>query len=74
MVRLKPLIRQSQPLEMPVQPGRIGDRSFFSPWTNWHGWIVMLAGVVVGHVIGFSPQLFVLIGVLCLACGWFRDP
>lgn len=33
----------------------------------------MLAGVLVGQAIGFSPQLFVLIAALCLLCGWLFD-
>ncbi|MBW4532148.1 MAG: hypothetical protein KME02_15800 [Aphanothece saxicola GSE-SYN-MK-01-06B] len=47
--------------------------SFFSPWSNWRAWMVMLAGVLVGQVIGFSPQLFVVIAALCLVCGWLFD-
>ncbi len=55
-------------LDDPVRGG-----SFFSPWTNWRAWMVMLAGVLVGQVIGFSPQLFVLIAAFCLLCGWLFD-
>jgi len=55
----------------PDEPLRGG--SFFSPWTNWRAWMVMLAGVLVGQVIGFSPQLFVLIAAFCLLCGWLFD-
>jgi hypothetical protein len=35
--------------------------------------MVMLAGVLVGQVIGFSPQWFVLIAAFCLLCGWLFD-
>jgi hypothetical protein len=35
--------------------------------------MVMLAGVLVGQVIGFSPQLFVGIAAFCLLCGWLFD-
>lgn len=52
---------------------RVREVSFFSPWSNWRAWMVMLAGVLVGLVIGFSPQLFVLIAALCLLCGWLFD-
>ncbi len=55
-------------LDEPVRGG-----SFFSPWTNWRAWMVMLAGVLLGQVIGFSPQLFVLIAAFCLLCGWLFD-
>lgn len=53
--------------------GRVREGSYFSPWTNWRAWMVMLAGVLVGQVIGFSPQLFVLIAAFCLLCGWLFD-
>jgi hypothetical protein len=32
---------------------------------------VILGGVIIGYVIGFSPQLFILLAMVCLACGWF---
>jgi len=35
--------------------------------------MVMLVGVLVGQVIGFSPQLFALIAALCLLCGWLFE-
>lgn len=60
-----------KPQKPPAEPVRGG--SFFSPWTNWRAWMVMLGGVLVGQVIGFSPQLFVLIAAVCLLCGWLFD-
>ncbi len=60
-----------KPQKPPAEPVRGG--SFFSPWSNWLAWMVMLAGVLVGQVIGFSPQLFVLIAVFCLLFGWLFD-
>jgi hypothetical protein len=51
----------------------VGERFVFSPWSNWRAWMVMLAGVLVGQVIGFSPQLFVGIAAFCLLCGWLFD-
>jgi hypothetical protein len=35
---------------------------------------VLLAGVVLGQVIGFSPLLFVVLGLLCLGAGWLTAP
>ncbi len=55
----------------PGEPVRGG--SFFSPWSNWRAWLVMLAGVLVGQMIGFSPQLFLLIAAFCLLCSWLFD-
>lgn len=60
-----------KPQKSPAEPVRGG--SFFSPWTNRRAWMVMLAGVLVGQVIGFSPQWFVLIAAFCLLCGWLFD-
>jgi hypothetical protein len=60
-----------KPQKPPTEQVR-GD-SYFSAWTNWRAWMVMLAGVLVGQVIGFSPQLFVLIAAFCLLCGWLFD-
>ncbi len=69
----KPLHLSGKPMVGPVSKEVVDRESFFSPWTNWHSWIVLLAGVSIGHVIGFSPLVFVLIGVLCLCCGWLRN-
>jgi hypothetical protein len=55
------------------QDVNVGDRFCFSPWSNWRAWIVMLAGILVGQVIGFSPQLFVGIAAFCLLSGWLFD-
>lgn len=52
---------------------RVREGSLFSPWSNWRAWIVMLAGVLIGQVIGFSPPLFVGIAVFCLLCGWLSE-
>ncbi len=60
-----------KPQKPPAEQVRGG--FYFSPWTNWRAWMVMLAGVLVGQVIGFSPQLFVLISAFCLLCGWLSD-
>lgn len=62
-----------KPMVGPVTNQNVHRETFLYPWPNWRIWIVPLVGVSVGHVIGFSPLLFVLIGALCLACGWFRN-
>jgi hypothetical protein len=46
-----------------------GDELIFIPWSRAAPWLIMLAGVCLGHIIGFSPWLFVAIGVLCLLQG-----
>jgi len=40
------------------------------PWPRCCPWLVILAGVVVGLLVGFSPWLFLGIGVFCLLSGW----
>jgi len=64
------MTRQSQADEGAESSGEASDTSFFSPWSNWRGWIVILVGIGVGYLVGFSPQLFILLAALCLACGW----
>jgi hypothetical protein len=68
---LKPMRRQPQADDLSEPPGATTDRACFSPWTNWRAWVVILGGVVIGYAIGFSPQLFILLAMVCLACGWF---
>jgi hypothetical protein len=34
----------------------------------------MVAGVAMGHVLGFSPWLFLAVGVVCLLSGWIIQP
>lgn len=63
--------RLPQADELSEPSGEITDRALFSPWTNWQAWVVILGGVIIGYVIGFSPQLFILLAMVCLACGWF---
>lgn len=69
----KPLPLTDKPMVGPVPNEIVHSEFIFSPWKNWHIWIMLLAGVSVGHVIGFSPLLFVFIGVLCLGYGWLRE-
>jgi hypothetical protein len=69
----KPLRQAVVPPETGASAGGVRGGSFFSPWTNWHAWIVILSGVLIGQVIGFSPQLFALIAAFCLVCGWLFE-
>ena len=39
------------------------------PWPRCCPWLLILAGVALGFVLGFSPWLFLLIGVFCLLSG-----
>lgn len=54
--------------------GETCDTSFFSRCLNWRGGIVILVGIMVGDLVGFSPQLIILLAALCLAFGWFFAP
>jgi hypothetical protein len=69
----KPVHQAIEPPETGAPAGGFRDGFLFSPWSNWRGWIVIVSGVLIGQVIGFSPQLFVLIAALCLVCGWLFD-
>jgi len=42
----------------------------WSPWPRCCPWVVIGLGVALGTVVGFSPWLFLLIGVSCLLSGW----
>ena len=39
------------------------------PWPRCCPWLLILVGVALGFVLGFSPWLFLLIGVFCLLSG-----
>jgi hypothetical protein len=71
LMSLKPMRHPPQAEDLSEPPGETTDRTCFSPWTNWRAWVVILGGVIIGYVIGFSPQLFILLAMVCLACGWF---
>lgn len=51
------------------QPQPMGS-GLLLPWPRCCPWLVILAGVVVGLLVGFSPWLFLGIGVFCLLSGW----
>lgn len=46
-----------------------GDVSILIPWSRVAPWLILLAGLSLGHIIGFSPQLIIAIGALCLLQG-----
>lgn len=39
------------------------------PWPRCCPWLVIVAGVALGHVLGFSPWLFLGVGAVCLLSG-----
>lgn len=55
---------------------RLGSRSrawgtgMICPWPRCCPWLVIVAGVALGHVLGFSPALFLAVGVGCLLSGF----
>ena len=46
-----------------------GKQSILVPWSRVAPWLIILAGVCLGNIIGFSPWLFVALGFLCLLQG-----
>lgn len=59
----------------PPEPQRTAlNRSIWiAPWRSLTPWWVMLAGVVLGQWIGFSPLLFVAMAVVCLLLGFLLE-
>lgn len=45
----------------------------FCPWPRCCPWLVIVAGVALGSVVGLSPWLFLVIGGLCLLSGCFAQ-
>lgn len=43
---------------------------WIAPWPLVSPWFVMIGGLLLGHWIGYSPQLFVLMALSCLLLGW----
>jgi hypothetical protein len=43
----------------------------FSPWPRCCPWIVVLVGLSLGMVVGFSGWLVLAIAVACLLLGWW---
>ena len=61
----------SPPAQAPATSARGGlSLPAFSPWPRCCPWLVIVVGVALGTVVGFSPWLFVLIGAVCLLSGW----
>jgi hypothetical protein len=47
--------------------------AWMSPWPSVAPWFVLVAGVLLGHWIGYSPHLFVAMGAACLVVGLLAD-
>ena len=64
----------ANPTPIPEQDGlERHDRPLtsFCPWPRCCPWLVIVAGVALGSVVGLSPWLFLVISALCLLSGCF---
>lgn len=58
-----------------VKPGTLRSKfqvlevGLLVPWPRCCPWVLISAGVAIGFVVGFTPWLFLLIGVFCLLSG-----
>lgn len=46
---------------------------WFSPWSVQKPWWILLAGVVLGRWLGYSPHLFVVTAAVCLMVGFLNE-
>ncbi len=71
---MPPAPSATNPRPLPTEQGeRCPDQpnSSFCPWPRCCPWLVIVAGVALGSVVGLSPWLFLVIGGLCLLSGCF---
>lgn len=47
--------------------------SLWAPWPRLLPWVVMVAGLLLGRWVGYSPSLFVAMAATCLLLGVLRS-